>query len=258
MPSRSDNATADAPPPGSVTDAGSERYSHPVLKPKPAGTLLILDEKKGRPHVLMGRRHKAHSFMPGVFVFPGGRVDRPDHHAPYHADLTGPTLARLMASGQASLATGRRARAFALAAIRETFEEVGILIGRSSAERMATSNAVWKPFLSHGQLPDLAALRYVARAVTPPGLVRRYDTRFFTVSRNAVSTELADIPTNELTDLTWVPFDRIEHYKIPWITGMILKDVADRIASEGTTELSDDAAVPVYSMRRGKRRRVLV
>ena len=121
-----------------------------------------------------------------------------------------------------------------------------------------TSNTLWKPFLGHGQLPDLAALRYVARAVTPPGLVRRYDTRFFTVSRAAISAQLPDSPTNELSDLTWVPFDRVDQFNIPRITGLILQDVGERIVREGTLDLSDNVAVPVYSMRYGKRRRVLV
>ena len=258
MPSRSNNTRPGNIPPDSVPGPKADERSHPVLKPRPAGTLLILDKRDGRPHVLMGRRHKAHTFMPGVFVFPGGRVDRPDNHAPYNADLTDATMARLMASGQASLATDRRARAFALAAIRETYEEAGMLIGRSASTPIVTSNTLWKPFLGHGQLPDLAALRYVARAVTPPGLVRRYDTRFFTVSRAAISAQLPDSPTNELSDLTWVPFDRVDQFNIPRITGLILQDVGERIVREGTLDLSDNVAVPVYSMRYGKRRRVLV
>jgi len=236
---------------------GNAAHSCPVIKPKPAGTLLILDEQNGQPHVLMGRRHKAHTFMPDVFVFPGGRVDRPDNHAPFHSDLTKPTLERLMASGLKSLATHRRARAFALAAIRETFEEVGMLIGTPLRQDTNETNPVWAPFLNHKQVPNLEPLRYVARAVTPPGWIRRYDTRFFTVTRAAVSLELQDSPTDELSELTWVPLDRTDEYEIPRITQMVLKDVTDRIAAEGTLELRDDHAVPVYATRNGKHRRVM-
>ncbi|WP_306257464.1 NUDIX domain-containing protein [Pararhizobium sp. IMCC21322] len=230
-------------------------HSYPVIKPKPAGTLLILDEQNGRPHVLMGRRHKAHTFMPDVFVFPGGRVDRPDNHAPFHSDLTKPTLERLMASGLKSLATHRRARAFALAAIRETFEEVGMLIGNPVTEDTKGTNSVWAPFLNHKQVPNLAPLRYVARAVTPPGLVRRYDTRFFTATRSAISLELKDIPTDELNELSWIPLDQTDGYEMPRITQMVLNDVSERITAEGTIALHDDHAVPVYTARNGKHRR---
>lgn len=242
-------------------DSGPE-FSHPVIRPKPAGTLLILDEKDGRPHVLMGRRHKAHTFMPDVFVFPGGRVDFPDNHAPFATDLTEQTATRLMASGPKNIATIKRARAFALAAIRETFEEVGLLIGRqieqTNRSRQTSKNTLWKPFLDHGQLPDLSALRYVARATTPAKLVRRYDTRFFAVTRDAIGLELPQSPTNELSELTWVPFDDISNLKIPWITSMILNDVAARISQEHSINLADDQPVPVYATRNGKRSRILV
>lgn len=205
----------------------------------------------------MGRRHKAHTFMPDVFVFPGGRVDRPDNYAPFHNDLTEPTLQRLMASGLKSLATQKRARAFALAAIRETFEEVGMLIGNPITDDTPGTNSVWTPFLNHKQVPNLAPLRYVARAVTPPGLVRRYDTRFFTVTRPAISLELKDIPTDELSELSWIPLDRTNGHEMPRITQRVLNDVSERIAAEGTIDLDDDHAVPVYTARNGKHHREL-
>ena len=244
-----------------MQEAGSE-FSHPVIRPKPAGTLLILDKQNGHPHVLMGRRHKAHTFMPNVHVFPGGRVDFGDNYAPFSKDLTEQTATRLMASGPKSIATLKRARAFALAAIRETFEEVGLLIGQqitsSVLPNRSTGSKLWKPFLEHGQIPDLSVLRYVARATTPAKLVRRYDTRFFTVPREAIGLKLPKSPTDELSDLTWVPFHNISNHNIPWITSMILKDVGTRILEEETIDLSDQVPIPVYASRKGKRSRVLV
>lgn len=238
-------------------EMGGKTRAHPVVRPKPAGTLLILDVQNGRPHVLMGRRHTGHVFMPDVFVFPGGRVDRPDNHAPFHNDLTTPTLQRLMSSGLKSLATHRRARAFALAAIRETYEEVGMLIGAPSANKHAARNSPWTPFLEHGFVPDLKSLRYVARAVTPPGLIRRYDTRFFTVPRTAVNLELSESPTDELGELSWVPLNHTDGYKVPNITGLVLNDVSARIAMEGGIQLRDDQPVPVYQFRHGRHHRHL-
>ena len=55
---------------------GSKRS--PNMRPKDASTLIILDGKGTNPKVLMGRRHEGHKFMPGLFVFPGGKVDRHD------------------------------------------------------------------------------------------------------------------------------------------------------------------------------------
>ncbi len=239
------------------SEVAGEQRSHPVVKPKPAGTLLILDEQNGRPHVLMGRRHKAHIFMPNVFVFPGGRVDRPDNHAPFHDDLTAPTLQRLMSTGLRSLATHRRARAFALAAIRETFEEVGMLIGEPPADKTTAANNAWTPFLEHGLVPDLKPLRYVARAVTPPGLIRRYDTRFFTVPRAAITLELPESPTDELSELSWIPLGHTDGYKVPNITKLVLDDVSARVAAEGSIQLRDDQPVPVYGFHHGRHRRHL-
>lgn len=239
-------------------DTGPE-FSHPVIKPKPAGTLLILDTQGGKPCVLMGRRHKAHTFMPDVYVFPGGRVDFPDNYAPFASDLTEATCERLMASGPKNIATVKRARAFALAAIRETFEEVGILIGKPlPAGKKIRTSKLWHPFLELGQIPELSQLRYVARATTPAKLVRRYDTRFFSITRAAIGLELPQSPTNELSDLVWMPFDNIGEYKIPWITSMILNDVKTRISAENSIQLSDNVPVPVYGSIKGKRSRILV
>lgn len=75
--------------------------------------------------------------------------------------------------------TEARARALALAAIRETFEEAGLLVGRRVAFVPRTRARGWAAFLAHGVVPALDALEYVARVITPPGNPRRFDTRFF-------------------------------------------------------------------------------
>ena len=60
--------------------------TYPNRRPKDAATLLILDRRGKDVHVLMGKRHKAHVFMPGKFVFPGGRVDPGDSRVPVASD----------------------------------------------------------------------------------------------------------------------------------------------------------------------------
>ena len=100
------------------------------LRPRDAATLILLDRRAGEFVVLIGRRHAKHAFMPGKFVFPGGRTDPADSRIPVASSLHPREEAKLMASaGRISLA---RARAIALSAIRETYEEAGLLIGRKA------------------------------------------------------------------------------------------------------------------------------
>ncbi|MBL4645042.1 MAG: NUDIX hydrolase [Rhizobiales bacterium] len=231
---------------------------HPNQPIKPASSLLILDMQNGQPHVLMGCRSKKHAFMPNVYVFPGGRVDGPDKFAPFATDITPATLAQLQKTSPKNKSGPIVARAFALAALRETFEESGLLISKPAAAPNHSKNLLWQPFLSHGQLPDLSQLRYLARAVTPPGRIRRYDTRFFTVPREAVELELENYPTNELENQIWVPIKGGQDVKIPWITRRILAEVESRISSEQSLSLSDKAQIPVYAMHYGRHTRQLI
>jgi len=105
----------------------------PNVRPKDAATLILLDRSGKVPKVLMGRRHHSHVFLPGKFVFPGGRVDPADRLMPVAAQLDKRTQGRLMK--KVSEASAAKARMFALTAIRETFEETGLLIGKKADTR---------------------------------------------------------------------------------------------------------------------------
>ena len=101
--------------------------SFPNLRPKDAATIILIDRSSAEPKVLMGRRHHGHKFMPSKFVFPGGRVDVSDRYVPVVGELDPRVEARLM---QRLRRPSRiRARVLAVAAIREAFEETGILLG---------------------------------------------------------------------------------------------------------------------------------
>ncbi|TIU16313.1 MAG: NUDIX hydrolase, partial [Mesorhizobium sp.] len=109
------------------------------IRPRDAATLILLDRKGDEFLVLMGRRHARHAFMPGKFVFPGGRTDPADSRIPVATALQPEEQARLTAGvGRTSPA---RARAIALSAIRETYEEAGLLIGQKGA--FATTRRDW-------------------------------------------------------------------------------------------------------------------
>ncbi|HEY6633911.1 MAG TPA: NUDIX hydrolase [Rhizobiaceae bacterium] len=215
------------------------------LRPRDAATLILIDCKGGAFHVLMGRRHMRHAFMPGKFVFPGGRTDPTDSRVAIASALHPHEEAKLTAgTGRTSLA---RARAIALSAIRETYEEAGLLIGEKAP--FAASKAGWQGFAEHGVRPALSGLRLIARAITPPGRVRRFDTRFLSAWRSDVALELPEGgPTNELEELVWLPVAEAKSADIPDITRTILGELEQRLADD--PKLSPGAPTPFYRMIR--------
>ena len=143
---------------------GAVREGQKLVRPRHAATLIIVRRDAEKPRLLMGRRAGGHAFMPSKWVFPGGRVDRTDFAAPAASDLTAETRGKLELT--ARHASPLLPRALALAAIRETFEEAGLLLARQASPRPGAGP--WREFLEAGALPDLCALRFVARAITPP------------------------------------------------------------------------------------------
>ncbi|MGB3539272.1 MAG: NUDIX hydrolase [Mesorhizobium sp.] len=198
-------------------------------RPRDAATLILLDRRDEDVLVLMGRRSARHAFMPGKFVFPGGRTDPADSRVTVATGLHPEEESRLCASpGRTGAA---RARAIALSAIRETYEEAGILIGKKGT--FATAKRDWQGFVEHNVQPSLEAVRFVARAITPPGRVRRYDTRFLSAWRSEVAVELpGGGPTNELEELVWLPLDQALKADIPTITRSILDELQKRLAAD--------------------------
>ena len=120
------------------------------MRPRDAATLMLLDRGGGGFKVLMGRRHARHAFMPGKFVFPGGRTDPADARIAVAADLHPEVWQKLTAGNRL---TPARARAIALSAIRETYEEAGLLIG--SKGPFSTAKPDWQGFAEHGVQPSL-------------------------------------------------------------------------------------------------------
>lgn len=213
------------------------------VRPRDAATLILIDRSNGGFNVLMGRRHARHAFMPGKFVFPGGRTDPADGRIAVADDLHPHELAKLTIGSRRL--TPVRARAIALSAIRETYEEAGLLLGRKGA--FATTKADWNGFAEHGVRPSLANLRFVARAITPPGRVRRFDTRFFAAWREDVALALADGgPTNELEEIVWLPIQEAQRADIPLITKTVLQSLAERLRRD--PDLAPGGPVPFYRL----------
>jgi 8-oxo-dGTP pyrophosphatase MutT (NUDIX family) len=193
-----------------------------AVKPRDAATLIVLRRDGVKPRLLMGRRHEGHSFMPGKWVFPGGRIDRADFHAPHAGELPAETKRRL---GQG--APPARARALALAAIRETFEETGLLIARPAPARPAAGP--WREFLAQNAVADLSTLQMVARAVTPPMLPKRFDARFLLAPAEALMSLERQPDCGELDEIAWVEMEEALALELPGVTRFVVKEIAERL-----------------------------
>jgi 8-oxo-dGTP pyrophosphatase MutT (NUDIX family) len=223
------------------------------LKPKDAATLILIDRSGKAPRVLMGKRHHSHKFMPGKYVFPGGRLDAADRAIKPLDDLCADCTRRL---GQSVVKwTEGRGRAHALAAIRETAEETGLLIGRLDEKGVTSKAEAWSPFVTKQIRPALSALTFVARAITPPKRPKRFDTRFFLADRKSIGAEIEGIvgPDTELVSLDWLTFDDAQQVELPNITKVVLKDIAERLK---TGEIARPA--PFYYYRSGGFQRKLL
>ena len=186
--------------------AGSKLHAK-VLKPRDAATLILVRRDGPVPRILMGQRHGGHAFMPNKYVFPGGRLDPADSRVKASRDLDPATMAKLMARmrGRASVA---RARGLAYAALRETFEEAGLLFGRQRID----------------EAPDLTGLVLFMRAITPPGRTRRFDSRFFVADAERISNLDAphDVGIEELLTLSWLSIAETKSLDLPLITTDVL------------------------------------
>ena len=226
----------------------------PNVRPRDAATLIVIDRSGPAHKVLMGRRHDGHKFMPGKFVFPGGRVEPYDSRMPAAGEMPPATVTRLLdKSGRMS---PTRARAIALAAIRETCEETGLLIGRRADAAPSVPDPAWQPFAKGGVVPDLETVHFIARAITPPGRPRRFDTRFFAADASGIIERTDGVigPDSELTELVWVPLVDARALDLPAITHMVLDDLDIRVRDGFGRELP----VPFYRQERGRFVRTLL
>lgn len=231
-----------------LTAAERERR-WPNLRPRDAATLIIIDRAGREPKILMGRRHPGHAFMPGKFVFPGGRIEAGDRRMVAAGTLH--PRAEIALNARVAKPSGQRGRALALAAIRETFEETGLLLGTAAyGPPDDAPDGPWSAFREHGVFPDLEAMHLVARAITPPNRPRRFDTRFFAIDRKTVAAEVDGVtgPDAELIELAWVTLANAQKLDLPTITQVILEELEDRLKAGFAHELP----VPFYYERRGR------
>jgi 8-oxo-dGTP pyrophosphatase MutT (NUDIX family) len=217
----------------------------PDSEPRDAATLMLIDRSGAEPKVLLGRRHASHKFMPGKFVFPGGRIEPLDRAMPAVSELD-PVVEKKLLTRVADPAPGY-ARAFALAAVREMAEETGLLLGVARDEAPKTPGDIWAEFAKAKVHPDLGNIHFIARAITPPRRPKRFDARFFTADASAVAHTIEGIvgPQSELIELVWVPIEEATRLDMPTITGVVLEELLARVEAG----MAHSLPVPFYFMQ---------
>lgn len=204
-----------APPVDPSKQSSRPRAVQPI---RPASTVIIVRDAKPQFEVFMLRRTRGASFAGGMFVFPGGRVDSDDHLHKYDAVRVEP------AAEQAPqiAALGHEWRGFYVAAIRETFEEAGLMLayeadGSVLSYETESKEARFDSYrgpIHSGELSLLELceqerlklafdqMHYFNRFVTPSGRPRRFDTRFFIARAPEVQVGRHD--AKETVDSVWI------------------------------------------------------
>ncbi len=197
-----------------------------------AATVILVRDHATNPRILMGQRGAKAAFMPNKFVFPGGAVDDADAAIALATPLRDTCIAQLSHETDAGLIP-----ALASAAIREVWEETGLILGTRG--RWATPPPTdWTSFADAGYLPSAAGLTFVFRAITPPGRPRRFDARFFMVNAAQVCGDMDDFThaCDELSHLQWIALDDMRNFDLPFITQVVMAEVSNLIRTDTTPE----------------------
>lgn len=187
-----------------------------------ASTLIIVRDAQAKPKVLMGQRGASAAFMPDKFVFPGGAVDSGDAEVQLSGMPDAQCLSRL-----AQLTDPGIVPSLLACMARELWEETGQILGKP-AKNARPANPDWDSFHATGHAPSAHGVRFVFRAITPPGRPRRFDARFFLVDAQALATDLDDFSkaSDELSHLHWVALSDARKLNLPFITEVVLAEIS--------------------------------
>jgi 8-oxo-dGTP pyrophosphatase MutT (NUDIX family) len=212
-----------------------------LARPKEAATLIVV-RAGPKPTLLMGKRAATHRFMPNKFVFPGGRMDLIDQRLQVSGELSQSVMERLRKATRKTV-NDRKLRGLALAAIRETFEETGLIVGRPASQSVSTTHPVWRDYLAQGAEPPLEHMDFIARAITPTYRTRRFDTRFFMIHDQFIFNDPEQITdaSGELNELHWLTLNEARQLDLPAVTRWAIDLVEQRIQLSPAEQLKQTA-----------------
>lgn len=168
----------------------------------------------------MGRRHSSARFMPGVYVVPGGRVEAADGRESGFSEQFRPLPPGL------DKATVARAPAMLRAALRETYEETGLLYGvtgqGTGKAPLPASEGLWDLYARAALRPAFEELTFIARAITPTFSPRRFHTRFLLGDGGFAQGTISG--DGELEDIDWYPLSDTARLPMAGITRMVLEE----------------------------------
>ena len=224
-----------------MSDRRSSAPSKRPVHPKDAASVVLLRGSREDPEVLLGRRRLDARFMPGIYVFPGGRVDRADYRHAASALIENSVLQKM----QRHCPTGR-AKALIWAALRETWEESGLLIGQPGQIETYDLSDLHEAYADAGHAPVLNGLDYIARAITPARNPIRYNTRFFLIDGANAAGTLHH--TSELEDIGWRRVsEALDTYDLMNVTSFALEEAMKHWREGGP--LNSARKVPLLSTR---------
>ena len=192
---------------------------------RPAATIVLWRAAGAGFEVLMGQRGHAAAFMPSKYAFPGGGVD-PEDATDVLPGLTADCAHRLTLNCPADAPTPGT---LVTAALRELTEETGLSLSG----------------------PAPGALRFMFRAITPPGRPRRFDARFFLASAAGVQGDTATFADTltELSHLHWIGLAQARALDLPFITEVVLAEVSALLnghAQLGVPFFDNSGPVPTF------------
>ena len=214
-----------------MTDMPPPEMSLRDMPVRDAATIVLLRQGAAGPSVLMGQRGAGAAFMPNKYVFPGGAVDAADARVPLARPLDRATHAAL------SVKSITPPNMLAVAALRELAEETGQIIACPG------DGCDWPGFRNLS--PDASALRFVFRAITPPGRPRRFDARFFLAPVEALLHPEPTAGSGELDEIAWLPLAEARALDLPAITRFVLGEISER-------QQTPNRPLPFVRMVRGR------
>ena len=210
-------------------------------RPRDAASLILLRIDSGDARVLVGRRPAQARFLPGRYVFPGGALEPGDSRARPATELDAGIAHMVAVGGQLS-----RARSLAMAAVRETFEETGLLLADPGDVGPEPSSS-WAAMRARGLAPALHRVAYVGRAITPVRSSIRFHARFFVADARYASGKLGG--DSELEDLHWCPVHELSHLPTIEVQSFMLRHAVSTL----TGGADEPARKPLFTQRAGRR-----